>query len=96
MVAAVGLIHAGLLLASVQAFNFGMGARVQLHATAPQQALSAWRVIEPVAKGLGGSGGQIIGGVWIDRVAELGIHGLDAPGGQPDLRVIVQAASHRR
>lgn len=61
---AVGLIRAGLLLASVMVFNYGMGAVVRLYATAPAQAVSAWQVIEPVAQALGGSRGEILGGVW--------------------------------
>jgi hypothetical protein len=60
----VGLIRAGLLLASVTVFNYGMGAVVRLYATAPAQAVSAWQVIEPVASALGGSGGELLGGVW--------------------------------
>jgi hypothetical protein len=62
---AVGLVRAGLLLASVMVFNYGMGAVVRLYATAPDQAVSAWQAIEPVAGALGGSGGDILGGVWI-------------------------------
>jgi len=60
----VGLIRAGLLLASVTVFNYGMGAVVRLYAAAPAQAVSAWQVIEPVASALGGSGGELLGGVW--------------------------------
>lgn len=60
----VGLIRAGLLLASVMVFNYGMGAVVQLYATAPARAVSAWQVIEPVAQALGGSGGELLGGLW--------------------------------
>jgi hypothetical protein len=60
----VGLIRAGLLLASVMVFNYGMGAVVRLYATAPDQAVSAWQVIEPVATALGGTGGELLGGVW--------------------------------
>jgi len=37
---------------------------VRLYATNPDQAVSAWQVIEPVAGALGGSGGEILGGVW--------------------------------
>lgn len=60
----VGLLRAGLLLASVMVFNYGMGAVVRLYATAPAQAVTAWQVIEPVAAALGGSGGELLGGVW--------------------------------
>ncbi len=61
----VGLIRAGLLLASVMVFNYGMGAVVRLYSTDPVQAVSAWQVIEPVAGALGGSGGEILGGIWL-------------------------------
>jgi hypothetical protein len=63
--AVVGLIWACLLLASVMVFNYGMGAVIRLYATAPDQAVSAWQAIDPVAEALGGSGGEILGGVWI-------------------------------
>ena len=63
--AAVGLIWACLLLASVMVFNYGMGVVVELYATSPAQAVSTWQVIEPVAEALGSSGGEILGGVWI-------------------------------
>jgi hypothetical protein len=59
-----GLVRAGLLLASVMVFNYGMGTVVRLYATAPDQAVSTWQVIEPVAQALGGSGSEILGGVW--------------------------------
>lgn len=63
--AAEGLVYAALLLASVQVYIFGLNAVVSLHATSPEQAVAAWQAIEPVAEGLGGSGGQIVGGVWV-------------------------------
>lgn len=64
-VTALGFVRAGLLLASVMVFNYGMRTVVQLHSTAPDQAVAAWQVIEPVAGALGGSGGELLGGVWI-------------------------------
>ncbi len=63
--AVVGFVWAALLLASVMVFTYGMGAVVQLYASEPGQAVSAWQVIEPVAEALGGSGGEILGGIWI-------------------------------
>jgi len=61
----VGLIRVGLLLASVMIFNYGTETVVQLYATSTGQAVSAWQAIEPVAQALGGSGGELLGGVWI-------------------------------
>ena len=62
---AVGLIWAVVLVASGMVFNAGMTAVVELHATNPAQAVSAWQAIEPVAQGLGGSGGELLGGLWV-------------------------------
>ena len=62
---AVGLIWAFVLVASGMIFNAGMGAVVGLQGTNPAQAVSAWQAIEPVAQGLGGSGGELLGGLWV-------------------------------
>ena len=62
---AVGLIWAVVLVASGMIFNAGAAAVVELHATSPAQAVSAWQAIEPVAQGLGGSGGELLGGLWV-------------------------------
>ena len=62
---AVGLIWAVVLVASGMIFNAGMAAVVGLHATSPVQAVSAWQAIEPVTEGLGGSGGELLGGLWV-------------------------------
>ena len=42
-----------------------MAAVVGLHGTNPAQAVAAWQAIEPVAQGLGGSGGELLGGLWV-------------------------------
>lgn len=64
-VTVLGIVRVGLLLASVMVFNYGMGTVVRLYAAAPDQAVSAWQVIEPMAGALGGSGGELLGGLWI-------------------------------
>lgn len=61
----MGFIWACLLLASSMVFNYGMGAVVGLYATDPTQAIWVWQVIESVAQGLGGAGGELLGGLWI-------------------------------
>jgi len=53
------------LVASGMIFNAGMVAVVGLHGTSPVQAVSAWQAIEPVAQGLGGSDGELLGGLWV-------------------------------
>ena len=62
---AVGLIWAFVLVASGMIFNAGVAAVVDLHAANPAQAVAAWQAIEPVAQGLGGSGGELLGGLWV-------------------------------
>lgn len=62
---AVGLIRAGLLLASVMVFNHGMSVVVDQQASDPQQAAATWRVIENVADALGGAGGDVLVGLWL-------------------------------
>jgi hypothetical protein len=65
MATCVGLIWALVLIASGMIFNAGMAAVVDLHGTSPVQAVAAWQAIEPVAQGLGGSGGELLGGLWV-------------------------------
>ena len=62
---AVGLIWAGMLVASGLVFNYGAAAVIELHATSPAQAVSAWQAIEPVAQGLGSAQGELLGGLWV-------------------------------
>jgi hypothetical protein len=62
---AVGLIWAVVLVASGMVFNAGAAAVVGLQGTDPAQAVAAWQAIEPVAEGLGGSGGELLGGLWV-------------------------------
>jgi hypothetical protein len=61
----VGLLWAVMLVASGTIFNAGMTAVVDLHGADPAQAVAAWQAIEPVAQGLGGSGGELLGGLWV-------------------------------
>ena len=62
---AVGLIWACMLVASGLVFNYGASAVIELHATSPAQAVSAWQAIEPVAEGLGSAQGELLGGLWV-------------------------------
>lgn len=62
---AIALIWACLLLASSMVFNYGMEAVVGLYAIDPPQAVWAWQVLETVAQGVGGAGGELLGGLWV-------------------------------
>ena len=75
----VGCIWAAMLVASGLTFNAGMAAVVDLHATSPAQAVSAWQAIEPVADGLGSAGGELLGGLWVLLVSLAALRGAALP-----------------
>jgi len=62
---AVGVLWAFALVASGLVFNAGMAAAVGVYPSDPGQAAALWQAVEPVAQGLGGSGGEILGGLWV-------------------------------
>jgi hypothetical protein len=90
--AAVGLVWALVLVAGGMIFMAGMAAVVDLHASSAAQAASVWQAVEPVAQGLGGSGGELLGGLWVLLVsaAALSAHKLPRPLGW--LGVVIGAA----
>jgi len=62
---AAGLLWAFVLVASGTVFNAGMAAAVALYPADPGGAATLWQAVEPVAQGLGGSGGELLGGLWV-------------------------------
>lgn len=76
---AVGLLWAFVLVASGMVFNAGMAAVVAQYHSDPGSAVSAWQAIEPVAQGLGGSGGEILGGLWVLLVSVAGMRAAALP-----------------
>jgi hypothetical protein len=65
----VGLVRATLLLGSVMVFDHGMAVVVDQHASDPRQAAATWHAIGPIADALGGTGGDVLGGVWFVLVS---------------------------
>jgi len=61
---AIGLIWAGVVIASGMISNIGIENVVNLYNTDPAQAAPVWLAIDSVRDGIGG-GNEIIGGVWI-------------------------------
>jgi hypothetical protein len=76
---AVGLIWAVVLVASGLVFNAGMASVAGLNGTDPAQAVAAWQAIEPVAQGLGGSGGELLGGLWVLLVSAAALRTARLP-----------------
>jgi hypothetical protein len=89
---AVGLIWAVVLVASGMVFNAGVAAVVGLHGTDPAQAVAAWQAIEPVAQGLGGSGGELLGGLWVLLVSVAALRTRALPRALGRLGVVIGAA----
>lgn len=65
LTAAIGLMWSFALVASGMIYMFGMTTVVALAKTDMSQAQSIWQAMEPVAMGLGGAGGEILGGLWV-------------------------------
>ena len=92
MAAAVGLIWSGVLVASGMVFIVGMNSVVDLNTTDPAAAVVAWQAIYPVTLGLGGAGGEVLGGTWLLLVSLVALRGTRAA----DLAELVWARRRRR
>jgi hypothetical protein len=90
--AAVGLVWALVLVAGGMIFTAGMAAVVDLHASSPAQAASVWQAVEPVAQGLGGSGGELLGGLWVLLVSAAALRAQKLPRTLGWLGVVIGAA----
>jgi hypothetical protein len=87
-----GLMWAFVLVASGMIFNAGVAAVVEHNAASPAQAVSAWQAIEPVAQGLGGSGGELLGGLWVLLVSIAALRTGGLPKALNWLGVLIGAA----
>ncbi len=61
---AIGMIWAGIVIASGMIFNIGMDNVVDLYDKNPDQATTVWLAIESVCDGIGG-GNEMLGGLWV-------------------------------
>lgn len=87
-----GLVWAVMLVASGLVFNAGMDAVVGLSASDAAQAASVWQAVEPVAQGLGGAGGELLGGLWVLLVSVAALRTRALPRALGRLGVAVGAA----
>ncbi len=85
---ALGIIWAGLLIASGMVSNAGIAPVIALHAKDPAQAALTWQGIETVASGLGNGNGEILGGIWTLLVSVAALR----PGGLPKAQNILGLA----
>lgn len=71
----VGITWAVALVLSGLVFTHGMATVVDLAGSSPEQAAQVWPSIEAVADGLGGAGGETLGGLWLVLVSWAALHG---------------------
>ncbi|MBM3947069.1 MAG: DUF4386 family protein [SAR202 cluster bacterium] len=88
---AIGLIWAGLVIASGMVANVGIAAVVDLYRNDPAQAGSAWQAIETVQLGLGG-GNEIAGGMWVLLIGWAALWTRELPRGLSYLGVVAGVA----
>lgn len=62
---AIGLLWSFALVTSGMVFTYGMTTVEPLVETDHAQAVATWQTLEPVALGLGGAGGEFLGGLWV-------------------------------
>jgi hypothetical protein len=87
----LGLLWAGTLLASSMVFNYGMGEVIKLYDVSPDQAIWTWQVIEAVAQGVGGAGGELLGGLWMLSVSAAAWHARALPRAAIVLGLVIAA-----
>jgi hypothetical protein len=87
---AIGLIWAGLVIASGTLYNVGLGTVVDLYSTDPAQAATVWLAIDAVFTGL--SGIEVVGGTWMLLVGWAALRGGGLPKALNYLGVVVGVA----
>lgn len=91
MATAIGVIWAGVLIASGSVSNAGIAPVVALYGKDPAQAALGWMAIESVANGLGGANGEILGGLLMLLVSWAAFRAGGLPKGLNYLGVLVGA-----
>ena len=79
VIAGWGIIWSCLLIASGTVANMGMEYVVTLQRVDAAGAAGAWQVIESIADGLGGAGGEALGGPWVLLVSLAGLRSQRLP-----------------
>lgn len=79
VIAGWGIIWACLLIASGTIANMGLEYVAGLYPTDATGAVGAWQLIESIADGLGGGGGEALGGPWVLLVSLAGLRSKRLP-----------------
>jgi hypothetical protein len=76
---AIGLIWAGLVIASGLVATLGIRVVGELYGTDAGQAGAVWAPVEAVVGGLGGGAGEILGGVWLLLIGWAALRARELP-----------------
>jgi hypothetical protein len=76
---AAGLLWSFGLVASGMVFTYGMTTVEPLVDTDEDRAIAVWQGVEPVAHGLGGAGGELLGGLWVLLVSWVALRSAVLP-----------------
>jgi hypothetical protein len=85
----VGLLWSFALVTSGMVFTYGMTTIEPLAATDHAQAVLTWQAVDPVAQGLGGAGGELLGGLWVLLVSVVILRRGALPKGLGRLGVVI-------
>lgn len=75
----LGLAWSVALILSGMVFTFGMSTVVSVADRSLDEAAAAWLPIEAVAQGLGGAGGEILGGLWMLLLSTAALRSRSLP-----------------
>jgi hypothetical protein len=76
---AIGLLWSVALVTSGMIFTYGMTTIEPHVATDHARAVLTWQAVEPVALGLGGAGGEILGGLWVGLISLVALRTRTLP-----------------
>jgi hypothetical protein len=89
---AIGLIWAGLVIASGLVATLGIRVVGELYGTDAAQAGAVWAPVETVVGGLGGGAGEILGGVWLLLIGWAALRTRELPRALSFLGIVLGVA----
>ncbi len=89
---AIGLIWAGLVIASGMVAILGIRVVGELYGTDAAQAGAVWAPVETVVGGLGGDAGEILGGVWLLLIGWAALRARELPRALSFLGIVLGVA----
>lgn len=92
LAAGAGALWAVALVACGMVYTYGMTTIVRLAEADAAAAAATWQGIEPVALGLGGAGGEVLGGLWVLLVSVIALRARVLPRMLAWLGLVVGAA----